>query len=193
MKSPTVIFLLLALVGAGHCQPDDGIPSLDASEKACLRMFKELPASAQVHPAPDNEPGSPLVICGKLLRKLDGNPVAHASLLVYHTDVKGDYQQRVKGKPETARISGRVETDEKGRFLISTILPGKYNNKGAGGHIHLQVEGAKPGGYTFQFTQYSTLSDKKFISGNGQFFLVELKRDEQGRLVGFLDLPVKGM
>ena len=193
MKFPTVVFIVLALLGAGHCQPVDDILPLDAGEKARLRQFEALPPSAQVHPVPENEPGTPLVVCGKLLHKGSQAPVPHTSMLVYHTDVRGDYQQRVQGKPETARISGKVETDEQGRFFISTILPGRYSNKGPGGHNHLQVEGARPEGYTFQFSQYSSFGDKQFISSNDQFFLVELKRDEQGRLVGFLDVPVRVM
>ncbi|MCB0579000.1 MAG: hypothetical protein KDD10_06785 [Phaeodactylibacter sp.] len=193
MKSPAVLFFLVMLVGAGQCQPADDIPRLDAAGQATLRLFQALPPSCQVRPAPEGEPGMPLLICGRLLRKESQAPVPHASVLVYHTDIKGDYRQSNPRQPETARISGTVQTDEQGRFLISTILPGKYNSKGEGGHIHLQVEGAKPKGYTFQFSQYSTLSDKQFINGNDQFFLVDLRRDEQGRLVGFLDVPARGM
>ena len=180
------------LAGLAHCQSPSDIASLDASGKAVLARFQNLPPSCQVHPAPDGEPGTPLIIGGTLLRKENQAPIPNASVLVYHTDSKGDYRQSVEGKPETARISGTVQTDEAGRFLISTILPGQYNDKGPGGHIHLQVEGANPKGYTFQFTQYSSAMDKQFINGNDQFFLVELKRDEKGRLVGFLEVAVKG-
>ncbi|MCO6490499.1 MAG: hypothetical protein J5I98_18940 [Phaeodactylibacter sp.] len=193
MKSPAVLLFLLMLAGASQCQPADDIPRLDADGKAALREFLALPPSCQVRPAPEGEPGMPLLICGRLLRKENQAPVPHASVLVYHTDIKGDYRQSKPRQPETARISGTVQTDEKGRFLLSTILPGKYNNKGEGGHIHLQVEGAKPKGYTFQFSQYSSFSDKQFINNSDQFFLVNLFRDGQDRLVGFLDVPTKGM
>ena len=192
MKSPTVFILLLVLVGAAHCQPADGITPLNVTDQGRLENFQALPASSQLRPAPENEPGTPLMIGGTLLRKENQAPIPNASVLVYHTDSKGDYRQRTEGKPETARISGTVQTNEAGRFLISTILPGQYNDKGPGGHIHLQVEGANPKGYTFQFTQYSSAMDKQFINGNDQFFLVELKRDEKGRLVGFLEVAVKG-
>ncbi len=188
MKFPTVVFLLLILVGNAQCQPTGDIPPLDARGKATLQQFQNLPSACRVYPAPENEPGTPLIICGTLLRKENRRPVPGASLLIYHTDTKGDYRQSEKNKPETARISGTVQTDERGRFLISTILPGKYNNQGEGGHIHLQVDGAQPGGYTFQFEQYSTLQDIQFINSNDQFFLVALSRDGQGRLVGFLDI-----
>ena len=180
------------LVGIAHCQPASGIKPLDAAGKATLAQFQNLPPACQVQPAPENEPGTPLIICGTLLRKENQEPLPNASILVYHTDSKGDYRQSVPGKPETARISGTVQTDKQGRFLLSTILPGQYNNKGPGGHIHLQVEGANPRGYTFQFAQYSSPMDKQFIKNNGQFFLVELNRDEKGRLVGFLDVMAKG-
>lgn len=193
MHYPTVIFLLLALAVAAHCQPVATISSLDADEKACLAYFQKLPAACQMRPAPENEPGEPLIICGTLLRKEDRKPVPHAAVLAYQTDIRGDYRQKVKDKAETARLSGRAQTDAAGRFLISTILPGRYNNKGPGGHIHLQVEGARPEGYTFQFSQYSSAADKQFIEKNEQFFLVDLKRDETGRLVGFLDVVVKGL
>ncbi len=83
-----------------------------------------------------------------------------------------------------------MQTDEAGRFFLSTILPGKYNNKGEGGHIHLLVEGAQPEAYTFNFLQYSSAMDRRYINGNDQYFLLELKRDEAGRLVGFLDIEV---
>ncbi|MCO6480716.1 MAG: hypothetical protein J5I94_29010 [Phaeodactylibacter sp.] len=195
MKFPTVVFLLLTLVGGAHCQPvpADDIPPLDARGKTALQQFQNLPAACRVYPAPENEPGAPLIICGTLLRKENRRPVPDASIFLYHTDARGDYRQSEKNRPETSRISGTVKTDERGRFLLSTILPGKYNNQGEGGHIHLQVEGAQPGGYTFQFSQYSSPTDKRFINSNDQFFLVELSRDGQGRLVGFLELPVKGM
>ena len=181
------------LVGIAHCQPASGIKPLDAAGKATLAQFQNLPPACQVQPAPENEPGTPLIICGTLLRKENQEPLPNASILVYHTDSKGDYGQSVQSKPETARLSGTVQTDEQGRFLVTTILPGQYNIKGPGGHIHLQVEGANPRGYTFQFAQYSSRMDKQFIEGNDQFFLVELNRDEKGRLVGFLDVMAKGM
>lgn len=193
MKFPTVVFLLSLLVGSAHCQPSGDILPLDAEGKAALKQFQNLPAACRVRPAPENEPGTPLLICGALLRKENREPIPNASILVYHTDAKGDYQPRVKNKTETARISGTVQTDGQGRFLISTILPGKYSNEGEGGHIHLLVEGARPEAYTFQFEQYTGAVDRQFIKGNDQFFLADLRRDAQGRLVGFLEVPVKGM
>lgn len=192
MKYPTVFFLILALAVAAQCQPNDDIPLLSAAESAKLERFRNLPAACQMSPAPENEPGTPLIICGTLLRKENRAPIRHASVMAYHTDAKGDYRQKVEGKAETSRISGTVQTDEAGRFLISTILPGKYNNKGSGGHIHLEVDGAHPKGYTFQFSRYSSEQDKRFIKGNDQFFLVDLKRDKKGRLTGFLEVEVKG-
>jgi len=193
MRYQNILFLDLMLMGGSHCQPADEIPTLDGAGRAALREFQALPASSKVHPAPENEPGAPLLICGALIRKETGEPIPGTSILAYHTDIKGHYRQSEKGNPETARISGTVQTDEQGHFLLSTILPGKYDNKGEGGHIHLMVEGANPRGYVFQFTQYSNAVDRQFIKDNDQHFLVELMRDKEGHLVGFLDVAVKGV
>lgn len=89
---------------------------------AALAAAGEPPA---LRVAPQEEPGTRLEIVGTV-RGPDGRPVAGADLHVYQTDAQGRYTPECAMDEPHARLSGRVRTDEEGRFRLLTIRPGGY-------------------------------------------------------------------
>jgi protocatechuate 3,4-dioxygenase beta subunit len=108
-----------------------------------------LAASSVLNLAPAQEPGVPLHIFG-VVQDRDGDGVAGAALHIYQTDAEGRYTLEKPMDEPHARLSGRLTTDERGRFEIRTIRPGGYPHSiQAGGrdrhipaHIHIDVTAA---------------------------------------------------
>ena len=90
-----------------------------------------------------------LVILGRLVSAESGIPIPYQGIQIYHADHEGTYDETVPGDETTARINGFVRTDSKGRFMVSTVLPGDYGSTSNNRHIHTTVAGAKPEGYDF--------------------------------------------
>ena len=117
-------------------EPDVGFGSSRASGAA--------PDSSVLVLAEPSEPGTRLVVAGKLLRP-DGRPAGTRRVGVYHTDAKGEYgvhaNRRTFPPARDARLSGLLVTDPQGRFEIRTIRPGHYPGGGTPQHIHFIVAG----------------------------------------------------
>jgi protocatechuate 3,4-dioxygenase beta subunit len=99
--------------------------------------------------AAPGEPGERLSISGTVVDH-SGRPVAGAGLHVYQTDASGRYTpERPMDEPH-ARLSGRIRTDEGGRFELRTIRPGGYaepvrlgdRKRKIPAHIHIDVTAA---------------------------------------------------
>lgn len=101
--------------------------------------------------APPGEPGTPLVLAGRVLGP-DCRPLAGAVLDVWQANAAGRYSlTRETGEPDDPSeflLRGRLETDGEGRYSLETVLPGHY---GEGRwtrprHLHLTVthNGAAP-------------------------------------------------
>lgn len=63
-------------------------------------------------------------------------PVANALVDFWQTDAQGQYDN------EGYRMRGRQFTDENGRYILETVIPGEYPGRTA--HIHVKVQA--PGG-----------------------------------------------
>ena len=102
------------------------------------------------------EAGTPLLFHGRV-RDVAGNPLAGATLEVWHADDAGFYSQFAPGLPEW-NLRGTVTADDAGTFRIRTIRPAPYQipTDGSTGalirsagwhawrpaHLHLKVSAA---------------------------------------------------
>jgi catechol 1,2-dioxygenase len=75
-------------------------------------------------PMRDDEPGTPLVLHGKVT-KVDNSPLAGAKVEIWHADDLGFYSQFAPGIPEW-NLRGTVLTDAEGRYEINTVQPAPY-------------------------------------------------------------------
>jgi protocatechuate 3,4-dioxygenase beta subunit len=101
---------------------------------------QRLPAAARIAPA--SEPGTPLVIHGRVFREDRRTPAAGAVVFAYHTDRDGAYDR--PGSPAHSwRLRGWAQTDADGRFEFATIRPGAYPSRRQAAHVHLIVFTAK--------------------------------------------------
>jgi protocatechuate 3,4-dioxygenase beta subunit len=81
------------------------------------------------------EPGDkPEIILTGLVLSEKGKPIAGAVLSFWSSDHKGEYDM------VGYRYAGYVETDEAGRYELTTIIPGAYTPREAK-HIHVKVQG----------------------------------------------------
>jgi protocatechuate 3,4-dioxygenase, beta subunit len=90
--------------------------------------------------APASEPGSPLVINGRVFQTDGRTPAAGVTVFAYHTDANGLYDVRENG-PHSWRLKGWAVTDAEGRFTFQTIRPASYPNATVPQHVHISIEG----------------------------------------------------
>jgi protocatechuate 3,4-dioxygenase, beta subunit len=149
---------------------------------AIVAVAKSTHSRAKFTPA--NEPGTPLVVNGRVYDHTGTKPLAGVKLYAYHTDAKGVYG-KIPGFP---RLKGTVVTDAQGRFQWDTIRPMPYPGGGNPAHIHIEASG---GGYPKQWVEdllftddpYLTAAQKEASAKKGQFApIVTTKRDGRGVL-----------
>jgi protocatechuate 3,4-dioxygenase beta subunit len=93
------------------------------------------------------EPGTRMIVTGRILDRNGKKPVAGVRVGVYHTDVSGQYGVHSGpgtfpgGPARDARLSGWLITDRAGRFEIRTIRPGHYPGGSIPEHIHFVFGG----------------------------------------------------
>ena len=136
--------------------------------------------------AADGEPGTRLIINGRVFDETGAHGVPGVKLYAYHTDAKGLYNEtRQAGNP---RLKGTVVTDGEGRFEWRTIRPMPYPGGGNPAHIHIQASG---GGYPEQWVDELLFSDDPYLKpaqraasqANGKFGqIVTTTRDAGGVL-----------
>lgn len=134
---------------------------------------------------PADEPGTRLIVSGRVFDHTGTRGVPGVTLYAYHTDAKGDYGAIIPGQ---SRLKGTVVTDSEGRFEWRTIRPMPYPGGGNPAHIHIKATG---GGYREQWVDelwfsddpYLTAQQKKESTAKGMFNpIVTTKRDERGVL-----------
>jgi protocatechuate 3,4-dioxygenase beta subunit len=117
-------------VAAGVAAQD--LQYIRAVEKAQQQRPATLSSTARI--APTSEPGTPLVVRGRLL-DIDGSPARAATVFAYQTDRGGLYDKPENG-PHSWRLRGWAKTDDDGRFSFETIRPGSYPNSNNPPHVH---------------------------------------------------------
>jgi len=106
--------------------------ALDAAQKQRPSVIASL---ARI--APESEPGTPLVVHGRLL-DTSGAPLSGAVVFAYHTDRDGLYD-RPAGAAHSWRLRGWARTDNEGRFEFRTIRPAPYPSRQIPAHVHVNV------------------------------------------------------
>jgi len=142
----------LFLHGAGAALV--GLPALSLTAFGCGRSPKALAGAKSVEKetaalswkmvlTPAGEPGTPLLVSGRIFAADGKTPVEGATLHVYHTDARGLYSERDgQGGPPDPRLKGSMKTDRDGRYEFRTIRPASYPGTRNPQHIHAKVFGA---------------------------------------------------
>jgi protocatechuate 3,4-dioxygenase beta subunit len=108
-----------------------GSPSIASSPPE-----QSLPSVARI--APEDEPGRPLLVRGRVVGGEDDVPVAGVKIYLYHTDAEGYYTPGTNDN-SNPRLKAWVQTDPEGRFEVRTIRPEPYPNSNVQRHIHYEL------------------------------------------------------
>lgn len=142
----------------------------------------ELSTLAHTRMVGAGEPGEPLIIGGRVVDRVTGDPVAAAAVQLYHTDAQGEYGQQ---ETRPARLAATVRTDATGRFEVRTIRPGHYPGGGVPAHVHWSV---KATGFeeriqetVFENDRYLTDAIRRQVAQPGSLFTLRpLTRTSEG-------------
>ena len=88
--------------------------------------------------APEGEPGTPLVIHGRVFRADGRTPAPDVVVFAYHTDNAGLYNR--EHAAHVWRLHGWVKSDRDGRFEIRTIRPAPYPGGRVPAHVHVILD-----------------------------------------------------
>jgi protocatechuate 3,4-dioxygenase beta subunit len=145
---------------------------------------------------PENEPGEPLIITGKVFQPDGKTPAEGMVLWVYHTDRTGYYNE--KDDASHPRLKGWMKIGADGKYEFRTIRPGAYPHRTTPAHIHAHVYG--PGFSERSIEDYWFKDDprindaelKKASKGTNHPFvvIVDLKRDSDGVWRGERDIKL---
>ena len=94
--------------------------------------------------APADEPGTPLVVAGRVFEPDGTTPAPGVVVFAYHTDRDGLYV-RPGAKSSIWRLHGWVVSDREGRFELRTIRPGPYPGRHVPAHIHFVFSSSEHG------------------------------------------------
>lgn len=152
-----------------------------------MSAFAEADPAWRARVAPESEPGERLVIRGRVLQAQGGPAAAGTRIFVYQTDAKGIYGPGQGSPASISRLRAEFTVGPNGEYEIVTIRPGHYPGGGVPAHIHLNlVEGGKP---TRQVAEFFFAGDK-YLRGGEQGFVLQLRRDAQGRWQGSQDFAL---
>jgi len=185
------LLLFCILLSAG-CSVDRTIPALTDKEQDQLIEFQGLPQSNRLTLSSADEPGETLLLCLTFVRKEDQSPLGNRSIHLYHATHEGEYDPTNPADESTARLGGTTRTDTEGRIYLHTILPGDYGSGSDNRHIHTSVEGAHPTAYDIQFAQYANRGLHRFVRNSDQHFMVDLRKQSDGILLGFARIEIRG-
>lgn len=161
--------------------------SADAQDQQFIRALEaaakdrpaKLTSSARI--APRDEPGTGLVIHGRLFAADGRTPVPGATVFAYHTDREGLYH-RPGMESQPWRLRGWTQTDGEGRFEFETIRPGAYPSRNIPAHVHFNVfngtERFHAGELQFDDDPIVTAADRSRSRERGQFGEVRPVRRE---------------
>ena len=137
---------LIAACGSAHeslaatpsTPDDDGTPpdeafTCEATADNIEGPFYKAGAPHRAVLATDKDAGERLAISG-VVRDSHCAPIANATLDVWQADARGGYDNDGWG------LRGRMTTDKRGRFQITSIMPGRYVNGRRYRPMHVHVK-----------------------------------------------------
>jgi protocatechuate 3,4-dioxygenase beta subunit len=165
---PTVPTALLYASEASASTQD--VEYLRALERA--QRDRPLVLTSHGRIAPSTEPGTPLVIHGRVYRPDGTTPAPGIIVFAYHTDATGLYDAPSAG-PHSWRLRGWVRTDADGRFEFTTIRPAPYPSRRTAAHVHVTIEGPgvprQPAGLVFDGDPLLTEDERQQSVKAGRF------------------------
>ena len=133
---PAVAAALRVHIGEAAVPQD--VEFIRAWEK--VQRQRPNPMTSRARIAPASEPGTPMVITGRLFDRDGRSPAPGITVFAYHTDAQGLYDVRSNG-PHSWRLKGWALTDAGGHFEFTTIRPAPYPGGTTASHIHISLEG----------------------------------------------------
>lgn len=166
---PSLLFITLLVTAAAAAAQDTAF--LRALERAQDERPAALTSTARIAPA--SEPGTPLVIHGRLFAADGTTPVAGAVVFAYQTDRGGLYSP-AGSAPHSWRLRGWANTGPDGRFVFETIRPGRYPGTRIPAHVHFTVFAPAGGRYhagelQFADDDFVPASDREESQRAGEF------------------------
>lgn len=144
---------------------------------------------------PENEPGEPLIITGRVFQADGKTPAQGMVLWVYHTDRTGYYNE--KDDASHPRLKGWMKIGADGKYEFRTIRPGAYPHRTTPAHIHAHVYGPdyserSIADYWFKDDPRINAEElKKMADQGGHPAVVDLKRGTDGIWRGERDITLK--
>ena len=135
MRHLAAVLLLFVASGCLAQADSDFVRMYDEAQRQRPRA---IGSTARI--APRGEPGTPMIIHGRLLRSDGKAPAANVIVFAYQTDATGVYH---RSGERGWRLRGWARTDANGRFEFQTIRPGSYPGTRNPAHVHLHAEGEK--------------------------------------------------
>jgi protocatechuate 3,4-dioxygenase beta subunit len=180
MRRPLLPLVTLFITSATLAAQD--VEFIRALERAQEHRPATLTSTARI--APESEPGTPLVIRGRVFNTDGTTPLANAVVFAYHTDREGLYD-RQGAPPHSWRLRGWAKTDAAGSFEFRTMRPGSYPNSRNPAHVHLTVfapAGARYHAGEVQFADDPVLpaQERERAEREGAFGSVRPVRTDQG-------------
>jgi protocatechuate 3,4-dioxygenase beta subunit len=133
MRTFTLAGIVLAALA-----PAQDLEWVRAWERAQQAKPVRLESIARIAPA--DEPGTPLVIEGRVYQSDGRTPAPGVTVFAYHTDARGQYDGPA-AVPHSWRLRGWAVTDAEGRFTFRTIRPASYPESTVPQHVHVTIEG----------------------------------------------------
>jgi protocatechuate 3,4-dioxygenase beta subunit len=154
---------------------------LQALERAQRDRPRVLTASARIAPA--SEPGTPLIIHGRIFQRDGRTPAPDVVVFAYHTDATGRYDVASAG-PHSWRLRGWAKTDAGGRFEFATIRPAPYPNRKVAAHVHISIDGPEvprqDAGLCFEGDPLLTAAEREASEKAGMFGTVQPVEERGG-------------
>jgi protocatechuate 3,4-dioxygenase beta subunit len=176
---PKGIFIGLILLVSCNNNPQNNIPPAGNVNDNTILLASE------------DEPGERLILNVAVTDKETGAPVPNTEVYFYQADTNGEYHPSNQADESTAKLSGIITSDDKGRFTVNTILPGEYEEPG-NRHIHIhyaRAEGYKQTGGVILFEDNVNDEVRKWANETGFGFIIDAK-EADGILSGNLDLKL---
>ena len=182
-----------APAAGGPASASQDVEYLQALERAQRDRPRELSSIGEIAPA--GEPGTRLVIHGRVFRSDGRTPAPDIVVFAYHTDATGRYDSPAAG-PHSWRLRGWVRTDGNGRFGFTTIRPAPYPNRHAAAHVHFSMEGPgvprQSAGLLFEDDPLITDADRLESTRAGRFGTVRTVETRDGVQHVTLEIRIGG-